>query len=130
MTTKKFTCHNCGTCCGPVMITKNERKKIEKFLLSHREVKQFAFRQEYLPEQCVFRDNVNKKCLIYSCRPAVCKIYKCKDFWNQPPLTTLQNVKYMNALFAHPMYKKQYEEYYRALNMSVDKLIAEIHTIK
>ena len=87
MSEKMFECHNCGSCCGPVPITHEERIKIEHFLKSHSEIKKLA-KQKAFSLTCVFRDEKNKKCLIYPCRPEICKHFQCgNEQWKKQFIT-------------------------------------------
>lgn len=73
---KPFKCTNCGLCCGPVPVTKNELKKIKK------EVNKMSFSkiqklrsQKRDPLTCIFRDLENDKCSIYKARPDICRMF-------------------------------------------------------
>ena len=72
-----FVCHNCGKCCGPVPISEEERKRIDKFLKKHPSIRE-RIKQKGPSLDCVFRDE-EKGCLIYSCRPKICKAYTCSS---------------------------------------------------
>lgn len=72
-----FVCRNCGKCCGPVPIVEEERKRIEKYLQKHPGVRE-RIKRKGASIDCVFRDE-EKGCLIYPCRPQICKAYNCSS---------------------------------------------------
>lgn len=72
-------CSNCGACCSDTpCVTKEETRRIAKWLASN-EVKPFPVVKggTVLRANCPFRDDVNKRCLIYPVRPLVCRTFKC-----------------------------------------------------
>ena len=81
-----LNCHNCGDCCGIVPISEKEYNTILNYCLDnkikplHKETN-----NDLTTFECVFRDNENKKCLIYPVRPTLCKLMgvsegmKCKS---------------------------------------------------
>lgn len=64
-----FNCKNCGECCGPAPITKEELRKIKKFL----KLKNLKLPKVLNKMECRFRQE--EKCLIYPVRPIVCKLF-------------------------------------------------------
>lgn len=113
MSEKKFECHNCGNCCGPVPITVQERIKIEHFLKSHPEIAKEA-KKKVFSLSCVFRDEKNKKCLIYSCRPEICKLFQCgNEHWKKqitpPTLTEKDPLPLINECFGASTFKDAYK---------------------
>lgn len=112
MSEEKFECHNCGNCCGPVPITYQERDKIQRFLKSHPDIAREA-KQKALSLTCVFRDKKNKKCLIYSCRPEICKLFQCSNNDWEKLVTVPKNSKqkdfpFINECFGADMNKAIY----------------------
>jgi hypothetical protein len=109
-------CRNCGTCCGDnVPITQNERMIIEdfvktltpetlKFLRITKLIVQEARNNKKLRlkwrkhfTRCQFRDEVNKKCVIYSVRPMICRIFGMIKADGDPKLTcTYGNSRELN----------------------------------
>lgn len=67
---KHTNCTNCGKCCGPVLMGEREYKTIKDYCIKNN-IKPF-FR---LDNTCYFRDEENKKCLIYKVRPVICKLF-------------------------------------------------------
>lgn len=64
-------CTNCGGCCYFILASKSEITKIKKYVLKNKikPIKHFEM------GKCYFRDEINKKCLIYSVRPTICKLF-------------------------------------------------------
>lgn len=64
-------CKNCGECCYFIMATKNEISKIESYITFHniKPIKHKDF------GKCCFRDDKEKKCLIYPVRPVICRLF-------------------------------------------------------
>lgn len=68
-------CQNCGACCGPIMATKAEIVAIKQYVskLARKEVQRLN-RQHIGEATCQFRDDENRKCVIYPVRPEVCRL--------------------------------------------------------
>lgn len=70
-----FNCTNCGDCCGPVPVSKQELGKIQKL------IRNLPKKFEKIKEQkrdsltCMFRDVENNTCSIYHARPEICKMF-------------------------------------------------------
>ena len=64
-----LNCNNCGGCCGPVPISQIEYKNIKEYCIEKNIVPIL-----YLDYTCPFRDEKNKKCMIYEVRPMLCKL--------------------------------------------------------
>ncbi|HJG96520.1 MAG TPA: YkgJ family cysteine cluster protein, partial [Romboutsia timonensis] len=67
-----LNCKNCGECCGLVPIGEKEYEDIKKYCIDN----------NVIPKNvgifdCPFRDNENKKCLIYEVRPEICRRFIC-----------------------------------------------------
>jgi len=67
-------CTNCGECCGPVPITKDEVEKISDYMKEHELPREVVSRSHKMLE-CVFRDSRKKRCSIYPVRPLVCRLF-------------------------------------------------------
>lgn len=65
----KNFCKGCGGCCGPVPITAKEKDVILKFMKDKN-----LNPKKKSDMECKFLDE-NKKCMIYSVRPSVCKLF-------------------------------------------------------
>ena len=70
-------CKNCGKCCGPILVTKNELKEIKNYVMRmnseyRRELKEQIKTKD--PLACQFRDEKNKRCAIYPVRPVICRL--------------------------------------------------------
>lgn len=72
-------CKNCGMCCGPVPATEKEINIIKAYV---RKNKIKAKKCGLL--DCCFRDEKNKKCLIYHVRPLVCRLFGVAKGLNCP----------------------------------------------
>jgi Fe-S-cluster containining protein len=72
-------CSGCGNCCTDFLpMSKSDVKRIKTYLKSHPEIKeQIHIDGDNMHIKCAFRDEVNKKCLIYPARPFVCKQFIC-----------------------------------------------------
>lgn len=66
-------CKNCGDCCGVIPAAANEIKHIQEYLDKHPMIREIAQRQSH-SIKCPFRDETNRKCLIYPVRPIVCRL--------------------------------------------------------
>lgn len=71
-------CSNCGKCCSNALpLSAGEIKIIKNYIKKHNIKEQ---RHNYMvgaDMTCPFRDEVNKKCLIYRVRPQICKQFMC-----------------------------------------------------
>jgi Fe-S-cluster containining protein len=67
-------CTNCGACCGVIPASPNEIKTIKAFLADHPTEKAHAVKNSMKLHRCPFRDNKQKKCIIYPVRPVVCQL--------------------------------------------------------
>lgn len=71
-------CSNCGACCSDFLpLSDNDIRRIRKYITEHHIKEQ---RHNYIQGYdmtCPFRDEANKKCLIYKIRPAICKQFMC-----------------------------------------------------
>ena len=103
----KGECSNCGECCTDTLpLSTDEIVKIRNYVNKHK-IKEQRHITSNIDMTCPFRDNLNKKCLIYKVRPLICRNFKCdKDlksvikFRNEVcrkrPNTSLRKVIYNN----------------------------------
>jgi Fe-S-cluster containining protein len=74
-------CSSCGACCSNVLpLSGKEIKEIKRYVKKHRikEQKHLApMANNILDLTCPFRDDVNRKCLIYDIRPGICRDFQC-----------------------------------------------------
>ncbi len=74
-------CSGCGECCSNLLpMTRREIDAIRKYIKSHEIKPQKHFiptRNPVADTVCPFRDNTNRRCLIYEVRPDICKAYSC-----------------------------------------------------
>ena len=77
---KDGNCSRCGGCCTDfIFISDSEITKIKQFLKKH-PVKEQHGAKDFngrIPFLCPFYDSINKKCLVYSVRPSVCRMFQC-----------------------------------------------------
>ena len=76
---KDFTnngkCSSCGECCSDTLpLTVEEINKIKEYIRQH---KIPELNKETGNFKCPFRNDIMKRCNIYSVRPYICQIYKC-----------------------------------------------------
>ena len=83
-------CKNCGKCCGVIPVSQEDVKTIKKYIKEH-DIKPNPAKNT--PE-CPFRDEKNKKCMIYPVRPLMCRTYRCDD----PRQIEIQLLRYMEYL--------------------------------
>lgn len=62
------SCKNCGGCCGPVPIDKDERRAIQRYVDKHKP----KYNNEDPIMLCKFR--VDGGCSIYEVRPTLCRL--------------------------------------------------------
>lgn len=109
----EFKCRKCGRCCGPVPISKEERNKIRVYLLKHPEIAEFA-REKPFSEKCVFRNDTEGKCMIYECRPNVCRLFKCDGSDWYKDLKRIKSRKkdvcLINERFGNPEFRERYRD--------------------
>lgn len=74
-------CSSCGACCSNVLpLSGKEIKEIKRYVKKHRikEQKHIApVKNNTLDLTCPFRDDINRKCLIYDIRPGICRDFQC-----------------------------------------------------
>ena len=79
---KDFTCNgkcsNCGECCSNLLpLSRKEVKRIKAYIKKHHIKEQRHNGMVGVDMTCPFRDNANKKCLIYEIRPDICRAFMC-----------------------------------------------------
>ena len=82
MEIKDFTvnnkCSNCGKCCSNCLpLSDAEVKRIKAYIKKHNIKEQRHNVASGIDMTCPFRDEANKKCLIYDIRPAICREFMC-----------------------------------------------------
>lgn len=68
---KHTNCTNCGQCCGIVPASQAEINTIRNYIA----VNGISPIKRADKTICPFRDNENKKCLIYPVRPLICRLF-------------------------------------------------------
>ena len=82
-------CSGCGNCCSNFLpISKKEIENIRRYIKKHHireEIRRFPTVEQTVDMVCPFRSESEKKCTIYSVRPAICRDFQCdkpkKDIW-------------------------------------------------
>lgn len=114
----EFVCRNCGQCCGLVFIVEEERKRIENYLKKHPSIRERIKGKE--PSiTCVFRDE-EKGCLIYPCRPKICRAYMCTSTdWQKGFKIPTGSPKILNDCFgagcSTEKYKSMMDDYLKQM---------------
>lgn len=71
-------CSNCGKCCSNCLpLSEAEIKRIKAYIKKHGIKEQRHNFASGVDMTCPFRDERNKKCLIYEIRPAICREFMC-----------------------------------------------------
>ena len=71
-------CSNCGKCCSNTLpLSAGEVKTIKKYIKKHNIKEQRHNYRVGTDMTCPFRDESNRKYLIYSIRPQICKQFVC-----------------------------------------------------
>ena len=101
-------CSGCGECCSNFLpLTKNEIKRIKKYVKEHniQEQRRAAPTADATIDlTCPFRDDLNRKCLIYEVRPSICQMFQCNHTiedikQNRDRLHRLGHVVFMRSEF-------------------------------
>ena len=73
-------CSNCGKCCSNLLpLSNQEVNRIKAYIKKHGIKEQRHNVANGVDMTCPFRDEANKKCLIYSIRPAICRHFMCNQ---------------------------------------------------
>jgi len=80
--TENGECSNCGSCCSDFLpISPEEIRRIAAYIKKNGITEQPHFLPlANFPQAdftCPFRNNTEKKCVIYPVRPAICKDFRC-----------------------------------------------------
>ena len=71
-------CSNCGECCSDFLpMSQAEVVRIKSYMKSNNIKEQRHNFMSGVDLTCPFRDEANKKCIIYSVRPAICRQFMC-----------------------------------------------------
>ena len=71
-------CSNCGECCSNLLpLSVGEIKTIKNYIKKHGIKEQRHNAMIGTDMTCPFRDDANKKCLIYKIRPQICRAFMC-----------------------------------------------------
>lgn len=76
--TKDGKCSSCGQCCGNLLpLSDKEVKAIKQYIRKHNIREQRHNVAVGVDMTCHFRDEANRKCLIYEIRPEICRQFMC-----------------------------------------------------
>lgn len=71
-------CSSCGACCSYILpMSKLEVKEIKRYMKKHKIKEQRHVLTTKVDLTCPFRDEKNKKCLVYEVRPEICRKFMC-----------------------------------------------------
>lgn len=71
-------CSGCGACCSDFLpLSDAEIKRIKVYAKAHGLKEQRHNFMVGYDMTCPFRDDANKKCLVYEVRPAICRQFVC-----------------------------------------------------
>lgn len=71
-------CSSCGACCSNLLpLSEQEVNRIKAYIKKHGIKEQRHNFVVGVDMTCPFRDERNKKCLIYNIRPAICREFMC-----------------------------------------------------
>lgn len=76
--TENGRCSSCGNCCSDLLpMSENEVNRIKNYIKKHGIKEQRHNAMVGIDITCPFRDEANRKCLIYAIRPAICRQFMC-----------------------------------------------------
>jgi Fe-S-cluster containining protein len=76
--TKDGKCSSCGQCCSNLLpLSDKEIKVIKQYIKKHNIKEQRHNVMVGVDMTCPFRDEANRKCLIYEIRPQICREFMC-----------------------------------------------------
>lgn len=76
--TQNGKCSNCGECCSNLLpLSEREIRTIKSYIKRNKIKEQRHNARVGTDMTCPFRDEANKKCLIYSVRPQICRSFMC-----------------------------------------------------
>lgn len=80
--TKDGECSSCGKCCSNILpMSSKEIKEIHRYMRKHKITEQRVIFPLKVPAAfdltCPFRSEKERKCLIYECRPNICRDFRC-----------------------------------------------------
>lgn len=73
-------CSQCGQCCSNLLpLSDKEIARIKAYIKKHGIKEQRHNALMVVDMTCPFRDERNKKCLIYDIRPEICRVFQCNQ---------------------------------------------------
>ena len=73
-------CSQCGQCCSNLLpLSDKEIARIKAYVKKHGIKEQRHNALMAVDMTCPFRDERNKKCLIYEIRPEICRVFQCNQ---------------------------------------------------
>lgn len=93
-------CSNCGECCSNCLpMSTEEVKRIKAYIKKHNIKEQRHNGMVGIDMTCPFRDERNRKCLIYEIRPAICRSFMCNHTHEDIMKAKLDTHKINRAVF-------------------------------
>ena len=79
--TKNGECSQCGACCSSLLpMTDKELRDLKKYVRKHHikpVIHCFPTVEPAIDFTCPFRDDIQRKCLVYEARPEICRKFRC-----------------------------------------------------
>ena len=80
-------CSGCGQCCSNFLpMSDKEVKRIRRYVQEnciHEQKHIIPLAEAAQDWTCPFRDNTNKRCVIYAVRPQICREFRCNNPKNE-----------------------------------------------
>lgn len=76
--TQEGRCSSCGACCSDILpLAEREIIKIKAYMKVHPIKEQRHNVVNAVDLTCPFRDDINRRCLVYEVRPSICRDFLC-----------------------------------------------------
>ncbi len=76
--TQEGRCSSCGACCTDILpLTEKDIAEIKAYMKKHPIKEQRHKVVNAVDLTCPFRDDINRRCLIYEARPSICRDFLC-----------------------------------------------------
>lgn len=111
-------CSNCGQCCSNLLpLSDSEVKRIKQYIKKHNIKEQRHNAMVGVDMTCPFRDEANKKCLIYEIRPEICRQFMCNHTKEDVMARKLDFHKKFNPVFMRNEFYGNKEDVELFMNM-------------
>ena len=115
-------CSQCGACCGDILpLTPNEVRQIKKYVRSHGIREQRHNAMVGADMTCPFRDEANRKCLVYEVRPWICRQFMCNHTYEDIMKAKFDSMKDADVVFMRHTFFESNEDvnYFDELRKSI-----------